>query len=79
MDSIVVSDKADGSLVHPVFTQHSNTGVLIERDYVVFSAYEGVIVNKSTGAYLFTNRDDSAYRIASDFQLGTPSGLTCLY
>ena len=74
---IAVSDKAfDGSLVHPVFTQHSNTGVLIERDYVVFSAYEGVLVNKSTGAYLFTNRADSTTRIASDFQVGTPSGLT---
>ena len=74
---IAVSDKAfEGSLVHPVFTQHSNTGVLIERDYVVFSAYEGVLVNKSTGAYLFTNRADSTTRIASDFQVGTPSGLT---
>ena len=74
---IAVSDKAfDGSLVHPVFTQHSNTGVLIERDYVVFSAYEGVLVNKSTGAYLFTNRADATTRITSDFQVGTPSGLT---
>lgn len=74
---IAVSDKAfDGSLVHPVFTQHSNTGVLIERDYVVFSAYEGVLVNKSTGAYLFTNRADATTRIANDFQVGTPSGLT---
>ena len=74
---IAVSDKAfDGSLVHPVFTQHSNTGVLIERDYVVFSAYEGVLVNKSTGAYLFTNRADTTTRIASDFRVGTSSGLT---
>ena len=74
---IAVSDKAfDGSLVHPVFTQHSNTGVLIERDYVVFSAYEGVLVNKSTGAYLFTNRADATTRVESDFQVGTPSGLT---
>ena len=73
---IAVSDKAfDGSLVHPVFTQHSNTGVLIERDYVVFSAYEGVLVNKSTGAYLFTDRADSTTRIISDFQVGIPSGL----
>ena len=74
---IAVSDKAfDGSLVHPVFTQHSNTGVLIERDYVVFSAYEGVLVNKNTGAYLFTNRADTTTRVISDFQVGTPSGLT---
>ena len=74
---IAISDKAfDGSIVHPVFTQHSNTGALIERDYVVFSAYEGVAVNKNTGAYLFTNRADTTTRIVSDFQVGTPSGLT---
>ena len=74
---IAVSDKPfDGSLVHPVFTQHDNSGVLVERDYIVFSAYEGVLVNKSTGAYLFTNRADITTRIASDFQVGTPSGLT---
>ena len=74
---IAISDKTfDDSLVHPVFTQQSNTGALIERDYVVFSAYEGVLVNKSTGAYLFTNRTDATTRIASDFQVGTPSDLT---
>ena len=74
---IAVSDKAfDGSLVHPAFIQHSNSGVRVERDYVVFSAYEGVLVNKSTGVYLFTNRADATTRIASDFQVGTASGLT---
>ena len=58
------------------FTDVDTDGNVVERSYRVVSAFEGVAVNVSTGAYLFTDRTDITTRTVSDFQLGTPSGLT---
>ena len=74
---VAISDKPfTGAKVHEWFTDVDTDGNVVERSYRVASAYEGVAVNRSTGAYLFPNRTDITTRIASDFQLGTPSGLT---
>lgn len=72
-----ISDKPfTGAKVHEWFTDVDTDGNVVERSYRVASAFEGVAVNGSTGAYLFADRTDITTRIASDFQLGTPSGLT---
>jgi len=74
---VAISDKPfTDAKVHEWFTDVDTDGNVVERSYRVASAYEGVAVNGSTGAYLFPNRTDITTRIASDFQLGTPSGLT---
>lgn len=62
--------------VDPIFRQVDLDGSLVERPYILISAFEGVAVNKDTGAYLFTDRTDVTTRINADFKLGTPSGLT---
>ncbi len=74
---VAISDKPfTGAKVHEWFTDVDTDGNVVERSYRVASAYEGVAVNGSTGAYLFPNRTDITTRVASDFQLGAPSGLT---
>lgn len=76
MDIAISKTQFAGSKVHEAFLQHGTDGILVERDYILVSAYEGVAVNRTTGAYLFTSRAESTTRVASDFQVGTPSGLT---
>ena len=74
---VAISDKPfTGAKVHEWFTDVDTDGNVVERSYRVASAFEGVAVNGSTGAYLFPDRTDITTRIFSDFQLGTPSGLT---
>jgi hypothetical protein len=65
-----------GATIDPIFRQVDLDGSLVERPYILVSAFEGIAVNKDTGAYLFADRADATTRVNADFQLGTPSGLT---
>ena len=62
---VAISDKPfTGAKVHEWFTDVDTDGNVVERNYRVASAFEGVGVNKTTGAYLFTDRTDITTRIS---------------
>lgn len=74
---VAISDKPfTGSKVHEAFLAVDSSGKVYERAYILPSAFEGVAVDKTTGEYLFADKTDATTRVASDFQFGTPSGLT---
>ena len=72
MLNLAISDSPfDGAIVHEWFTNIDRAGIVSVTDYKIFSAFEGIAVNKTTGAYIFTNRADSTTRVDGDFKFGT--------